>query len=109
MGLALIMLLLQGIRSGLSTVAGGFAYWLPTLIFVRRIAGKASAQAAKQFVLMFFAGETVKLLTSAILFVLVMKYLPVTSLSVLIGYIGAIVAFWVASVFYLSRQEGASE
>lgn len=109
LGLALILFLLQGIRSGLSTAIGGLAYWLPTMFFVRRVFGNASVRMAKQFVLAFFAGEATKLLLSAVLFVLIVKYLPVKALSVLIGYIGAIFAFWIAAIVYLSRQEGASQ
>ena len=109
LGLAAMLLFLHGIKSGISTVLGGMAYWLPTLFFVRRVFAKTSARAAKEFVLAFFAGEAFKLILSAVLFVLIVKYLPVTLLAVLAGYIGAIVAFWIAAVVYLSRQAGVSE
>ena len=66
MGLALVLFLLQGVRSGLSTLAGGLAYWLPTLLFVWRVFTRAGAQAAKQFLMLFVAGEGVKLMLSAI-------------------------------------------
>ncbi len=107
-GLAVILLLAQGFKSAISVGLGGLAYWLPTLFFVLRVFGKTRIRAAKEFVLAFFAGEAFKLLLSAVLFVLIAKYLPVTFSSVLIGYVGAIVAFWVAAIVYLSRQAGVS-
>jgi ATP synthase protein I len=109
MGLALVLFILQGIQSGVSALLGGLAYWLPTLLFVWRVFARTTARAAKQFLLMFVAGEGVKLLLSAVLFVLVIKYVPVKLSSVLIGFIGAVVSFWIASVFCLVKDEGATQ
>lgn len=108
MGLAVVLFLLRGMQNGLEALLGGLAYWLPTLAFVWRVFAKASVRGAKQFMVMFFLGEGAKLLLSAVLFLLIVKYLPVTVLPVLMGYIGAIVAFWVASIFFLTRNQGAS-
>src|SRR5262249_39249912 len=108
MGLALVLFLLQGIQSGFSALLGGMAYWLPTLLFVWRVFAKTTAKAAKQFLLLFVAGEGVKLLLSAILFVLIVKYLPIHVLSVLIGFVGAVVSFWIASMLLLTKHEGVS-
>lgn len=109
LALSLILFFLHGIKSGMSAMLGGLAYWLPALFFVYRVFAKTSTRAAKEFVMRFFAGEAFKLLLSAVIFVLIVKYLPVAVLSVLAGYIGAIVAFWIAAIVYLSRQAGASE
>lgn len=106
MGLVLVLFLLQGIKSGLSALAGGLAYWLPTLLFVWRVFQRTTARAAKQFLLAFVAGEGIKLLLSAVLFVLIVKNLPVNVLSVLTGFVGAVVSFWIASVVLLTRQGG---
>ncbi len=108
MGLAVVLFLLQGTRSGLSTLLGGLAYWLPTLAFVWRVFARATARAAKQFLVLFIAGEMFKLVLSAILFICIVKYLPVNLLSVLIGFIGAIIAFWIASLLLLGRHEEVS-
>lgn len=107
MGLVLVLSLLQGIQSGFSAWMGGLAYWLPTLLFVWRVFARTTARAAKQFLIAFVAGEGVKLLLSAALFVLIVKNMPVNVVSVLIGFVGAVVSFWIASVFLLTRQEGA--
>jgi len=107
-GLALVLFLLRGIQSGFSALLGGLAYWLPTLLFVWRVFARASVQTAKQFLLLFVAGEGVKLLLSAVLFVLIVKMMPVNVLSVLIGFVGAVVSFWIASLCFL-KHEGASQ
>jgi ATP synthase protein I len=108
-GLAVLVFLLRGIHNGVSVLLGGLANWLPTYAFVWRIFSRASMRAAKQFVIAFFAGEAVKLLVSAILFLLIVKYLPVNTIYVLIGFVGAIIAFWVASFTFLSRNQGVSQ
>jgi ATP synthase protein I len=104
-GLALVLLFIQGIRSGLSVALGGLAYWLPTLLFVWRVFARTTARAARQFMVAFVLGETIKLFLSAILFVLIVKYLPVQLLSVLIGFVGAVIAFWISAVILLTKDE----
>lgn len=103
--LAVVIFLFQGARSGLSTLSGGLAYWLPTLLFVWKVFSHTGARAAKQFLIAFGVGEIVKIFLSAMLFVLVVKYLPVITLSVLIGFVGAVISFWIASIILLARQE----
>lgn len=108
-GLAMIVLLLQGFHSGISAFIGSMAYWLPTVLFVWRVFARASgARVAKQFLLMFVAGEGIKLLLSAVLFVLIVNYLPVNLLAVLIGFVGAVAAFWLASIVFIAKREGMS-
>lgn len=107
-GLALILFFIQGIQSSLSVLLGGLAYWLPTLLFVWCVFLRTRVRYAKQFLVSFVAGESIKLLLSATLFVLIIQHFPVHILSVLIGFVGAIVSFWIASLFLLTRQEGAS-
>lgn len=106
-GLAVVLFILQGIQSGISALLGGLAYWLPTLLFVWRVFARTTARAAKQFLIKFIAGEGIKLFLSAILFVFIIKNMPVSVLSVLVGFIGAVVSFWVASLIILTRHEGA--
>lgn len=108
MGLAVGLFLLRGLQNGLGALLGGLAYWLPTFYFAWRVFARRILR-GKQFIVAFFAGEIGKLISSAILFLLIVKYLPITTLSALIGYIGAIVAFWIASVVYLVRNPGATQ
>lgn len=107
MVLALILFLLQGIKSGASTLLGGFAYALPNWVFVWRVFSYSNARAAKKFIIAFFAGEAFKLIISGILFVLAVKFLPVCILPLLIGFIGAIVAFWAVSFYMIFQQEAS--
>lgn len=107
-GLALALFLLKGNRSGLSALLGGLSYWLPNLVFVWRVFARVSASAAKSIVVSFFAGEIAKLFLSAILFVAIAKWLPVSALAMLVGYVGAIVGFWFVCAVYLVRHPGVS-
>jgi len=103
--LAVIALLIKGKISGFSVFAGGMAYGLPNLVFVWRVFRYSGAQQMTQFMVAFFIGEMVKLFLSAILFIVIVKYLPVSLLSVLVGFIGAIISFWIVCMWHFSRQD----
>ena len=108
-GLAVILFFVKGMQSGVSALLGGLAYCVPNLMFVWRVFARTSAQAARSFLIAFFAGEVSKLFLSAIFFVLIVKYLAVDFKFVLAGYITAIFAFWVVSFIFMAQdhpQEG---
>ncbi len=107
--LACIALCLRGKVSGLSVFAGGMAYGLPNLIFVWRVFRFAGAAQMTQFAMAFFFGEVIKLVMSGILFLMIVKYLPVSLLSVLVGFIGAIVSFWVVCLWHFRKQPHAKQ
>lgn len=96
-------LIISGITSGWSTLCGGLAYGIPNLLFVWRVFRYAGAQEMNQFMAAFFAGEAMKLILSGILFLIIVKTLPVSLLSVLVGFIGAIVSFWIVCMWQFSR------
>jgi len=104
--LAGIACLLAGLNSGFSVLSGGLAYGLPNLLFVFCVFRFTGAQQMSQFMAAFYAGEAIKLILSGILFVLVVKYLPVSLSSVVVGFVGAIVSFWIASFWQFARQRG---
>jgi ATP synthase protein I len=104
-GLAAVLLLFKGLQGGFSALMGGLAYWIPTFVFVVRIFGRATVRGAKRFMVEFVTGEAIKLFLSGIFFVLIVKYLPVDMLSVLIGFIGAVVAFWISSMSLLANDQ----
>jgi ATP synthase protein I len=95
--LASLALVLRGLVSAYSVLAGGLAYVLPNLIFVWQVFRFSGAQQMTKFAVAFVVGEMFKLLLSGILFIVIVKTLPVSLLSVLVGFIGAIVSFWIAS------------
>jgi ATP synthase protein I len=100
--------LLHGLNTGLSLLAGGMAYGLANLIFVWRVFRYVGAQQMTQFAAAFMLGEMGKLILSGILFILIVKYLPVSLLSVLVGFVGAIVSFWLVCMWQFSRQPKAN-
>ena len=102
--LSLLLYILQGAQIGLSVLFGGVAYCLPNLIFVWRVFSHATAREAKQFLIAFMVGELTKLFLGAILVVVTVKFLPVKIVWVLIGYIIAIMAFWIVSFISMSHE-----
>lgn len=102
--LAVFALLVKGKISGISVFAGGMAYGLPNLGFVWRVFRYSGANQMTQFMTAFFIGEMIKLFLSAIIFIVIVKYLPVSLLSVLVGFIGAIVSFWIVCMWHFSKQ-----
>ncbi len=103
--LALAAWPISGMTSSLSIMAGGLAYCLPNLFFVWRVFRYAGAHQMNQFMAAFFIGEMIKLFLSGFLFLLVVKYLPVSLLSVLVGFAGAIVFFWIVSLWRFAKPD----
>ena len=106
--LALLALILRGTTSGFSVLLGELAYVLPNLIFVWRVFRYAGASQMTMFMAAFFIGEMIKLVLAAVLFLMIVKTLPVSLLSELVGFIGAIVSFWIACfwLFGFERRVG---
>ena len=96
MTMALIALSIKGAHTGFSVLMGGMAYGLLNLVFVWAVFRFVGAHQVMNFLAAFFAGEAIKLVLSGVLILLIVKYLPVSLLSVVVGFIGAIVLFWVA-------------
>lgn len=103
--LALLIFALLSAQKGYSALLGGLAYWVPTWLFIWQVTKHAGAHAVTRFVIAFFTWEAVKLFLSGVFFVLIIKYLNINLFFAVIGLIGAIVAFWMASVFSLFSQE----
>ena len=109
LGLALVLFILNGVQSGVSTLLGGLAYCLPNFLFVWRVFARASVRAVQAFAVAFFLGEATKLFLGAVLFIFIIKYLPVKMAFVLTGYVTAIFAFWVVSFIFMSRAAGVEK
>lgn len=105
---SLIVSLCLGLKIGSSLLVGGLCYTLPNLFFVWRVFRYAGAQQMVQFMAAFFFGEFLKLILSGILFLLVVKTLPISLLSVLIGFILAMAAFWTVCLIRFSKQKRLS-
>ncbi|MBA3661321.1 MAG: ATP synthase subunit I [Gammaproteobacteria bacterium] len=100
--LAVGAFIIRGQHDAISVFAGGLSYGLPNLIFVWLVFRYVGAQQIYHFVAAFFIGEMLKMIFSALCFVLIVKYLPVSLLSVLIGLVGAMVSFWIVCVWQFS-------
>jgi ATP synthase protein I len=106
---AAIALPFSGLVRAFSVLAGGLAYGLPNLFFVWRVFRYAGANEMSKFMAAFFVGEMVKLFLSAILFLMIVKYLPVSLLSVLVGFVVAIVSFWMVCIWHFSKPNTAKQ
>lgn len=103
LALSLIIFILKDKNSALSVLLGGLAYTLPNLIFVCFVFRYVGAREMGKFLAAFMGGEALKLLLSAILFLMIVKTVPVSLLFTLVGWIGAIVSFWITSFRYVAR------
>ncbi len=106
--IALMGLIFFSAKIGLSILAGGLAYSLPNLIFVWRVFRYVGAQQMTRFMTAFFFGEMLKLIFSGIFVLMVVKTMPISLSSVLVGFVGAIISFWFACMWYFSQQSKQS-
>jgi ATP synthase protein I len=84
-----------GGQQGLSSVLGGIAAFIPNLYFALHIV-KSSGKPARKLVNSFYAGESGKLLLTAVLFIMIFKVPNIQILPLLTGYIAALSVFWFA-------------
>ena len=96
--------ILYSLTSGFSVLLGGMAYGLPNLFFVWRVFRYGRAHEMTKFLVAFMTGEMIKLILCGILFLLIVKYLPVSLLSVIVGLAGAMISFWIVCLGLFSKQ-----
>jgi len=94
--LAVLLLLIVNIKASYSALLGGLTWLIPSLYFTIKLFANNKVKSPQQMIKTFYANELIKLLLSAILFVLAIKLLPVNIPSFLGGYVAAILAFWLA-------------
>lgn len=107
MVLSVIILLVEGLNKGLSTFLGGSSYILPNFVFAWRIFSHSGPGLSERFMIHFLLGELAKLILSAVLFILIVKYLPVTIVFVLAGYAIAIFSFWFVCGWHFGRGKSS--
>jgi ATP synthase protein I len=89
----LVWLFLGGTK-GLAFLVGGLCAWVPAFIYALLVFTKASTQNTKRFIAIFYMGEFIKLMLSAILVaVAVVKY-NFSTTYVLLGFIVTLLAFF---------------
>ncbi|WP_411725551.1 ATP synthase subunit I [Methyloglobulus sp.] len=84
-----------GWQKALSSTLGGLAAFIPNLYFALRVSGSAE-QEARKILRSFYVGESVKLLLTVALFILIFQIPSIEILPLLAGYIAALSVFWFA-------------
>ncbi|MEQ1543605.1 ATP synthase subunit I [Methyloglobulus sp.] len=84
-----------GWQKAFSATIGGFAAFIPNLYFALRVAGSAE-QDARKVLRSFYVGESVKLLLTVALFMLIFQIPNIEILPLMAGYIAALSVFWFA-------------
>lgn len=84
-----------GWQKAFSSTLGGLAAFIPNLYFALRVAGSAE-QEARKILRSFYVGESVKLLLTVALFMLIFQIPSIEILPLLVGYITALSVFWFA-------------
>lgn len=100
---SLVTVVLIGLQKGLAVFLGGSAYGVPQLLFTWWVFSFARVALIEKFMIYFFLSEFLKIIISAILFILAVKYLSVDLIFTMVGYITALVAFWFVCGFYFGR------
>lgn len=93
-----------GRQAALSLVIGGLVNILPNVVFARYVFAKAGAQAARQIMANVYWGEAVKIVLTAVMMVVVLKWVTITPLAFFMGFIVAQCLFWSAG-FWFRRAE----
>lgn len=83
-----------------SALAGGAVSIIPNAVFALKAFKYAGASAAKQVVDSFYQGVKIKMILTAILFVLCFKFVNLTPLAFFITYSLTMVAPWLTAVVY---------
>ncbi len=91
-------LLAGGWKEALSPLMGSGIAFLPNLYFAFKVY-LARHQSAQGIVNAFYAGESVKLILTVALFIIVLQIPSVNFLTLLAGYIAVLSVFWFA-LFY---------
>ena len=91
----------QGLKYFEAALLGGAAWLLPSWYFARRLFSDMSPRAVGAIVRRFYGGEMLKLVISAGLVVLVIKFIAIPFGAFLTGYITALLACWLAPLLLL--------
>lgn len=84
-----------GWSKAISPLLGGFAAFIPNVYLAIRMA-KTTGQPAQKIVRSFYAGESGKLILTAMLFYTIFQIPGIELLPLLAGYVAALSIFWFA-------------
>lgn len=91
---AISLSVFQGLNAGCSALLGGGIWAIPNFYFARRVLTAPRVPLAKPMAWTFYRAEVMKLLLTALLFVVVVKFLTIHPLIVLLAYLLAQIVYW---------------
>lgn len=94
-----MIFIIWDIKVALSFLLGGLACVLPSVYLYRRVFTFFGATQSKLIVKAFYWGETVKIVLTALFFVVALLIPWALPVWIFLGYLVAQVGFWVAPVF----------
>lgn len=86
-----------------SVLLGGIACVLPNFFFAKYFFSRQHTRRPGQILLVFYLGEFLKLIISALVIVLAIIYLNLLILPTILGYFVANLGFWMAPMFVLKQ------
>ncbi|MGH8495964.1 MAG: ATP synthase subunit I [Gammaproteobacteria bacterium] len=98
-----LLWLASGLRAGYSALLGGGIGTLASLYMAVSFFRAGAAADPRRVLWGVYAGELVKLVMTAVLFVAVIMFLPVAFLPLFIGYLATFFVYWLALLKALPR------
>jgi F0F1-type ATP synthase assembly protein I len=98
-----IFSLLGNQKEGREALFGGLCYGIPNVVIVSWLFRRLTRLSGQQFLVKLYIGETAKLLLGSI-FLANQMHISTHPLSVMLGFIGAILGFWITAVIVLMKQ-----
>ena len=89
-----------------SVLLGGLVALIPNFLFARKLFQHQGARAARQIVRNFYAGEFIKILSTALLFTVVFLFCEVSPPAFFLTYIVMIMTHWFAPLIIDMKQNG---
>ena len=96
---AVISLVFGGARAAYSALIGGGVSTLVTLYFASQVFSVRIGAPAAKIARAFYLGEVVKLLLTVVLLSIALLWLDVSPLPLLLAYMAALMAYWLALPF----------
>jgi len=97
--IAMISLLLSDVHAAYSAVVGGGISTIVTLYFASKVFSARIGSPAAKIARAFYIGEVVKLLLTILLLSIALLWLHVSPLPLLLAYMAALLAYWLALPF----------
>ncbi|BBL72878.1 ATP synthase subunit I [Methylogaea oryzae] len=91
-----IAYLAGGEQAARSSLLGGLAAFLPNAYFATRVGKSQNKKTAREIVHSFYVGETVKLVSTALLFSLVLQLPNVVFAPLIATFVAVLTVFWFA-------------